>query len=462
MLNLLRQRNFALLWTGGLISGLGDMFLFLALPFYTYHLTGSTLATGAMFIVETVPRALLSSVAGVFADRWDRKRTLIGADLLRAVGLLPLLVVHSPATVWVIYVVAFTQSAIGQFFAPAKGALIPRVAGERYVVPANALGALSDRLTGLLGPALGAALQGLVGFRGVVMLDSASFLISGLLIALMRVPAPDLPSDASAPVTKELASAGVWRDLLAGLRLVRRERWLTVLFIVVGISQIGQGIIGALLVPFVNDVVRGGAAEFGWIVTAEAVGGVMGGLLIGKVSRLLSPTGLIALSMWVLGSFFLALVHTAIFPLVLIPAALNGIAGTAFAITVVALIQRGVGDTYRGRVLGAFHTVLALMQLMGMGLGSALGDRLGVVVLFDVVVGLWLLGGAIALTLPSADSSPSNDVISPVGEAAAPEPHESSRRDTSAASIRQERSDECNTLLRTWSAVNKLAIASWQ
>src|SRR5262245_31524405 len=167
MLNSLRQRNFALLWAGGLISGLGDMFLFLALPFYTYRLTGSTLATGAMFIVGTIPWVLLSSVAGVFADRWDRRRTLIGADLLRAVGLLPLLVVHSPATVWVIYVVAFAQSAIGQFFAPAKGALIPGIVGQRHIVAANALGALSDRLTGLLGPALGVALQEVLGLGGI-------------------------------------------------------------------------------------------------------------------------------------------------------------------------------------------------------------------------------------------------------------------------------------------------------
>jgi len=76
MLAALRQRNFALLWFGQLISLLGDWILFVALPFYIYTLTGSTLATGIMFMVQTLPRLFLGSVAGVFVDRWNRRRTM--------------------------------------------------------------------------------------------------------------------------------------------------------------------------------------------------------------------------------------------------------------------------------------------------------------------------------------------------------------------------------------------------
>ena len=69
MLAVLRQRDFALLWAGGLISMLGDWLLFIALPFYIYDITGSALATGAMFIAETLPILLFGSIGGVFADR---------------------------------------------------------------------------------------------------------------------------------------------------------------------------------------------------------------------------------------------------------------------------------------------------------------------------------------------------------------------------------------------------------
>ena len=88
MLAILRQRNFALLWLGSLISFVGDWVLFIALPVYIYDLTGSALATGGMFIAQTAPRLLFGSIAGVFVDRWDRRRTMIVANLLSAAVLL--------------------------------------------------------------------------------------------------------------------------------------------------------------------------------------------------------------------------------------------------------------------------------------------------------------------------------------------------------------------------------------
>ncbi len=93
MIATLRQRDFSLLWFGGVLSVIGDLFLFIALPFFVYERTGSALATGAMFAAETLPRLLFGSVAGVFVDRWDRKRTMVLSDLSRALILLPLLAV---------------------------------------------------------------------------------------------------------------------------------------------------------------------------------------------------------------------------------------------------------------------------------------------------------------------------------------------------------------------------------
>src|ERR671927_398560 len=103
MLATLRQRNFALLWLGGMISFAGDWALFIALPVYVYDLTGSALVMGGMFIAQTLPRLLMGSVAGVFVDRWDRRRTMVVADLLMALGLLPLLAVDSLDPLWLVY-----------------------------------------------------------------------------------------------------------------------------------------------------------------------------------------------------------------------------------------------------------------------------------------------------------------------------------------------------------------------
>ena len=97
MFAILRQRNFALLWMGAVISRLGDWLLLIVLPLFVYQRTGSALATGIMFIVETLPGLCFGSLAGVFADRWDRRRTMIVTDLLRALILLPLFLVQEHA-----------------------------------------------------------------------------------------------------------------------------------------------------------------------------------------------------------------------------------------------------------------------------------------------------------------------------------------------------------------------------
>src|SRR5919199_1525059 len=143
MFALLRQRNFSCIWIGGLISLAGDWMLLTALPVYVYQSTGSTLATGAMLAARVVPRILLGSVAGVFVDRWDRRRTLVVANLLLAFGLLPLLAVDAVDRLWIVYLVAFAQATTAQFVLPAEGALLPRLLPESELVPANAMTALS-------------------------------------------------------------------------------------------------------------------------------------------------------------------------------------------------------------------------------------------------------------------------------------------------------------------------------
>jgi predicted MFS family arabinose efflux permease len=405
MLIVLRQRSFALLWAGGLISTLGDWLLFIALPFYIYDRTGSALATGAMFIAETLPTLLLGSLGGVFADRWDRRRTMSAADLLRAALLLVLLAARSPEWLWAIYAVVFVQSAIGQFFNPAKGALLPQLVDEQALMPANALNTIGVEITRMIGAPLGGALTAQFGLTSVVLLDSASFVLSAMLIALIAAPAAAARTEE--PEQADLKpGASVVRDLADGLALVWRERWLSGLFLSVSLIMLGQGITNVLLVPFINQVLRGDAQTFGWVVTAQGIGGLAGGLLVGQIGRLLAPARLMALSAWLLGAIVLLIVNIPLLPLVLALIAVVGLPVVAFIVTESTLIQSGVADAYRGRVLGSYGVIQALMLLLGMGAGSALGDWAGPVRLFDLVGGLYILAGVIVLVMLGRHGAP--------------------------------------------------------
>src|SRR5207248_2834049 len=142
MLATLRQRNFVLLWLGGLISLIGDWVLIVGLPIYVYLLTHSVLALGITLLVSTIPNIVLGSIAGVFVDRWDRKRTMVITNLLLALALLPLLLVRTADRVWIVYLVAFVEACLEQFFSPAQNALLPALVEEAHLVQANSLNAL--------------------------------------------------------------------------------------------------------------------------------------------------------------------------------------------------------------------------------------------------------------------------------------------------------------------------------
>lgn len=405
MLTLLRQRNFALLWFGGLISLAGNWMLSIALPVHVYQLTGSTLATGITFVARTLPNIALASLAGVFVDRWDRRRTMIVTNLLLALSLLPLLLVHSPDMVWIVYIAVFVQATIAQFFGPAENALLPLLVGQDQLMPAHALNSLNNNLARLIGPALGGLVAGLVGLTGVVIADAATYLIAAAMIAAMRqIPAsvPE-PSDEqrSEPVT---TWAAIWRDLREGLLLVARSRVLIVLFVMTGLMAIGEGIMSVLFVPFVTRALRGEALQIGWLMSAQAIGGLIGSALIGAVTARVAPARLIGPSMVLFGLVDLIMFVYPVFAPVLWPALLLiivvGIPSVGAMTSFNTLMTISVADRFRGRIFGAYSTLFGLITLGGMLIGSMLGDLIGVVPVISVQGVVYMLAGLLALVLP--------------------------------------------------------------
>jgi MFS family permease len=402
MRTVLQQRNFALLWVGQLISVFGDWVLLIALPFYIFDLTGSALATGAMFMAQTVPRVLLGSVAGVFVDRWDRKRTMIAADLSRGVLILALLSVHSAGWLWLIYLVAFVQAVIAQFFTPAKNAIVPLLVGESDLVAANALNSLSENLTRLTAPALGGTLYGLLGLASVVWIDCASFLASGVLIALIAFPAEAAAVEATSRGRSWVTAVREWRD---GMRLMRNDPTITAIFATAGTAMIAEGFILVLLVPFVKDVLHSGSQGFGWLMSAQAIGGLIGSVFLARVSRAVRPSLLIPLCGAPFGLLDIALANLPgrgglpPLPVALVLIGLAGAPLIGFYIGMQTVLQSSVPDRFRGRVFGAYATTVAFATLIGEGVGSLLGDRLGIVPAFTLAGSFELLAALVAFIL---------------------------------------------------------------
>ncbi len=400
MLALLRQRNFALLWFGGLISLTGDWVLHAALPFYIYQQTHSTLATAALVAAELVPNLILGSIAGVFVDRWDRKQVMVVASVLQTGVVLLLLLVHSAEWVWLVYLVSIVQTAIGTFFSPAENALLPRLVHEELLLPANALNALNNNLARLIGPPIGGLLLSIGGLHGVVLLDSASFLVAGVLIGLLAVP-PSAREAARHHAADAKAIWGqFWREWLDGLQFIQGERLITALFIVLMVVNFGGVMIDPLYPAFVADVLGEGPQAFGWLLTAWAIGGLLGGLMVGKLGKAMPPTRLLGWCSIIGGVLILAQFNIPALPVALATSFLLGPPNIASRAAAQTLLQRHVPEAYLGRVVGALGTTIAIASLVSVvGLAGALSEIVGLVPMLNVAVALNILAGVLAFVI---------------------------------------------------------------
>ncbi len=408
MLATLRQRNFALLWTASLISNAGDWVMFIGLPIYIFLLTHSILATGLMMLVGRIPRILLGPVAGVFADRWDRKRIIVVTNLLLTAIVLILLLARTPALVWVVYLESVFESAADQFLMPAQNALLPSLVPEDRLVTANSLSALANNLARLIGPAIGGVIGAIFGLTGIVAVDSISFLVAALLIS--RIVAPPRPKPEAQPAqTESLAAeeAGafirVWRDWVAGLRVIGRERTLRVLLVALAITSLGEGVIGVLYPIFVYRILHGGPGQIGALMTSQAIGGLIGGVVFGTLGSLVLSRRMIGLTSVAFGAIDLVIFNIPrVFPSFGLQIALFilvGIPVMGFMPGIQALTQLRSPDVFRGRVTSSMGTTMGILGLVGTVIAGTITDHFGVVAVLTFQGAGYIVAGLLLLTL---------------------------------------------------------------
>lgn len=399
MLAVIRQQNFSLLWFAGLISLIGDWMIIVALPVAVYDMSGSAAATSGVLIAGRIPSVFLGSLAGVFVDRWDRRRTMVAVNLIRAPIFLLLLLVDSADNLWIVYLVAFTTSALSQFFGPAENALLPQLVGSESLLSANALNALNNNLARLVGPAVGGVIAAQYGLGGVAIIDSATFFVGAGLIALI--------STSIKPIRSEPAIAGmwtsVWFDWKSGLSVVRNSRVLMILFGVMMLAALGEGVMGAIFWVFVDEALNGGSAESGWLLSAQAVGGIVGSVIIGSwfksaATFKLLGWGAIGVGMIDLVTFnypaFLGGIWLGLLLMVIV-----GIPATAFGAGYTTMIQTEVDDKYRGRVFGALSTSMSVLMIAGALIAGLVTERLGSVAVLSLQSISYAAAGVFALVM---------------------------------------------------------------
>lgn len=362
------------LWVGNIVSLLGDWFNTIALYSLVTELTGSPFALGAVFITKLLPGALSSPIAGVMVDRYNRRRLMIGSDLLRAVVVLGLLFIDEPGEVWLLYLLTGLQVVIGSVFQPAQSASIPNLATPRELVTANALMSATWSVMLALGAALGGIATDALGVQAVFVLDSLTYVVSAWFI--YRASVPQFTRE---PGTEPLVRAAV-REIVEGWHHLRTHPRVSRIALAKASWALGGGGLVYMLTLLGGEISPGAAAVgIGFLFAVRGVGTGIGPIaarvLFRDQSRWPLVLGLcIAASGIAYGLVGFVPWSYAVAGLVLLAHAFSG----ANWVLATVMLQKRTEDRFRGRVFATEWLLVMLADSCSI-LASSLMLEAGVV-----------------------------------------------------------------------------------
>ena len=394
--HLFRNRNFVALWIGQMISFIGDYFYFLAIPIVVNRLTGSALMVGLSAIASALPALLLGPIAGVFVDRWDRRRTMIVSDLVRSGLVLFCLLVNTKEQVWIFYLVGFLMSSTSQFFFPARNALLPLIVTEKQDwLQANGLMQIIQTVGLLAGPALAGFAIGLWGEKIAFVINSAGFIVSAVAVFTIRMIV--VPTEmGSHPISVD----SVWADLLEGIKYLFGSRTLVGILSCMSVIMLGLGAINVVWVPFLQRTFDVGAVGLGIVDSAQGAGMVVSGLGLGLLAARLSKKYLASGGILVCGIGLATMGVAPSFVFIVILSVIIGLGLTPAQSGLNTIMQLAVPDAKRGRVGSSLNAITTAASLISMSIAAGLGELIGLrnvyvvfgsIVAFSGVLGFWLI-----------------------------------------------------------------------
>ena len=266
---LLLTRDFGLVWSGQLISQIGDGVSKLALLWFVYAVTGSPLKTSIIGLLQTIPPIVLGPLIGVYVDRLPKKVLLITSDVLRAllIGLIPCLIPVDSFTVSVLYVLVLLHAIATAVFGPALTAAIPAFVPKTQFTAANALLQGTTSLGIIFGPALSGLGIAAYGSQEVLCLNAATYMISAAFLLLVRFRNP------VTTVPLPTAKSTMLQDLIEGFRysVVTQPR-LLLLTSIAALYTFGTSALNALFPVFARKMLGLGPVEVGYLWSALGVG----------------------------------------------------------------------------------------------------------------------------------------------------------------------------------------------
>jgi MFS family permease len=404
-----RAPGFSRLYAGLTASMFGDSVMLLVLSMWVKTITGSSAQAGLTFLFMAVP-SFLAPLMGAGIDRVRRKTFLVWGHAVSGVMVLPLVLVHGPGQVWVIWAVAAYYGAAFIALPAALNGLLKELLPDEMLVDANASLQTTKESFRLFGPLIGALLFTWLGGWAVAVLDAGSFFVAALVISTLAV-AEDRP---------EVEETRFWTQMTAGVRHLAGDRVLTHVLIGFSICILVVGFTESAIYALLDAFDRP-ATFVSVIVSVQGVGAVAGGLASSAVVKRIGEiaTCVVALVVLVAGILIMAGTHSIV--VVCLSAAVFGASLPPITISFMTLIQRRTPQAIMGRVSAAIEVVMATPQAVSLGLGSLLVLLLSYRQIFTIMAIGTLLAALYILVLLRHEIAddvrrPPDDVATPQGD----------------------------------------------
>jgi len=363
----LRNPVFARLYTAQTTSLLGDTLTWVGLALLAFELAGkhSGIVLSITLTLRVTTFVLLSPLAGVIADRFDRKRIMVLTHLVRMliVGFLPIV-----TQVWQIYVLIFTLNVFNAFFTPTYQATIPLVTRQDDYPQAIALSSATYQLLGVLGPSLAGSLAVFIGARQLFFLDALSFLVAAVMIFT-------LPTQLRVDQSQQTKTTGkIWQDIKDGT-----TRLFTNLPIRYALAmQLVASVAGAQIlvntVGYIQGTLKLGNQEYGWVMAAFGIGATLSSIAFGAFNQRLERTSFAVMGATIITTAMLPANYASLAPLMILWS-IAGVGQTLVNLSTQTLIADQIPVMVQGRVYGAHFAWSHLWWVISYPLAGWLGSH---------------------------------------------------------------------------------------
>lgn len=370
--DVLKNKRFFLLWIGQTTSSFGDSLTTIALIGLIAWFTGGVKEINMMWLMLSfiIPQVLLGPFAGVFVDRVKKKNVMVLSDFIR--GLLVLLIPFTQST-YQIFIIAFLVSIADIFFFPAHFSFVPNIVEKKELIVVNSFLTSTGEFMNLIGPAIGGIIIGLFGIKAVFFIDAATFFMSA--IAIWSISAEETQEEGESP--KKFLS-----ELKEELFYIRGHKTVSFICLIFGAMMLAAGTINLVLPLFVNEVLQKGVREFGFLMSANALGIILGSLVGGRIGQRVNKIKIIIFAVILCGINSIIFALNPIFVIGVLLFVINGFANGLWEVSAQTTLQEEVEESKRGRVFSAVGAVSGASNIFSSGMAGILTRIFGPKILF--------------------------------------------------------------------------------